>query len=252
MTSLLAHPGYNRSATSLAESVSHLRAKASFDEENIHPLFRATSPGPPPGASRGTVLWGATAGEAEEVVGQGSGQIKKRMESRIGSPLVRDLEWDDEAVAAPAPKDGLRESLVSRAMSIIRTVEQGYQRATGGGDEGKGRGNEERSPGLVAAVLASVDVPEVQGAAPDAERTMPEDGTAQAMTDEAGESRNTQPESTSKTNDPAESSSCQPSSFETAASAPEHATIPDEDEVQQSRPALLRTTSTEQSCETQP
>ncbi|KAI4147771.1 MAG: hypothetical protein LQ340_005399 [Diploschistes diacapsis] len=73
------------SATSLAESVSHLKAEPSCDEENIHPLFRAASPIPPPSASRNTILRAATISDAEEAAIVGP---RRRAESRVGSPLA--------------------------------------------------------------------------------------------------------------------------------------------------------------------
>ncbi|MCJ1329740.1 hypothetical protein MMC10_006420 [Thelotrema lepadinum] len=73
------------SATSLADSVSHLKTQPSFDEEHIHPLFRANSPTPPPSASRNTIVTAATVLEAEEAIIR----PRRKTESRVGSPLAQ-------------------------------------------------------------------------------------------------------------------------------------------------------------------
>ena len=89
------------STTSLAGSVSHLRTVPSFDEENIHPLFRPSSSTPPPVISIRTNIHGATIEDAEEVVSPGG---RRRAESRVGSPLARGAEW--------FPGDGTNESVL--------------------------------------------------------------------------------------------------------------------------------------------
>ena len=86
------------SATSLAESVSHLKTQPSFDEENIHPLFRATSPTPPPSASRNTIVTAATVSEAEEIA---SIRPRRKTESRVGSPLAQSPSIDSPSLDSP-------------------------------------------------------------------------------------------------------------------------------------------------------
>jgi hypothetical protein len=77
---------HTHSQTSLAESVSHLtsrRLTTSPSEENIHPLFRASSATPPPSASAGTVL---TAASIEEALGKRLNT--SAAEALRGRPLV--------------------------------------------------------------------------------------------------------------------------------------------------------------------
>ena len=108
------------SATSLADSVSHLKTQPSFDEENIHPLFRATSPTPPPSASRNTIVTAATVLEAEEVLVR----PRRKTESRVGSPLAQspDPSAYSPSLESPeyfTPNDVRKESTWPLAVSPV-------------------------------------------------------------------------------------------------------------------------------------
>ena len=97
---------HSASSTSLAESVSHLRRPTATEEDDIHPLFRTTSPTPPPTASQGTIVHAASITEAEEAVTSGTGTARRRASSRVGSPLSRPATATAEPPSIPRVMTG--------------------------------------------------------------------------------------------------------------------------------------------------
>lgn len=113
----------NYSQTSLAESVSHLasrRVTTIPSEENIHPLFRASSATPPPGASINTVV---TAASIEDALGKRRTASAEALRNRAASDRSLGHNSSNIAVVRNTTRSRASSKHIVEASSPLTTAE---------------------------------------------------------------------------------------------------------------------------------